>query len=101
MPPARGETPTSVLAVRVTPRSSRPGIVTWEEGVLRVNVSAPPVGGRANRELVGVIAKGLGVARSCVEILSGGSGRKKRLRIVGMSQESLEAVAARFRREEG
>ena len=97
----RGDSPSLVLPVRVTPRSSRPGIVAWEGGVLRVNVSSPPIGGRANRELVRLVAEGLGVARSCVEMLSGASGREKRLRILGMSRQDLEALVVRFKREEG
>lgn len=91
----------SILVVRVTPRSSRAGIVSWEEGVLRVNVSSPPVGGRANRELVRLLAQGLGIARSCVDVISGASGRDKRLRILGISQEGLESWVLRFKREEG
>lgn len=91
------ECPNSILAVRVTLRSSRPGIGAWEGGVLHVNLSAPPVRGRANRELVRVIAGGLGIAPFRAEVVSGATRREKRVRILGVSQEDLESWAAQFK----
>jgi hypothetical protein len=95
-----GDSLAAVLVVRVTPRSSRPGVVAWERGVLRVHLSSPPVGGQANRELLRMIADGLGIARSRVEMISGAYGRDKRLRILGISQEDLESWVAGFKRRE-
>ncbi|MFH1743980.1 MAG: DUF167 domain-containing protein [bacterium] len=90
------ESSVSVLNVRVTPRSSRSAVGTWKDGILRIHLTSPPVGGRANREMGALLAKTLGVARSCVEILSGGKGRDKRLKIVGLSQQDLEVRLAEF-----
>ena len=97
---SRQESDISVLAVRVTPRSSRSAIGTWRDGILRVHFTSFLVGGRANRELGSLLAKALGVARSSVEILSGHKGRDKRLRIIGLLQEDLEIQLAEFGEED-
>ncbi len=90
----------SVVAVRVSPRSSRPGVAKWDGSVLRVNLSSPPVDGKANRELIRVISKEIGVARSCIELAAGTANRDKRLRVVGISQTDLQDRLDRFRRNE-
>jgi uncharacterized protein (TIGR00251 family) len=68
-----------VIAVRVTPRSSKPGVGEWREGELQVRVAAAPTDGEANAALIKLLAKELGVPKSSVEILSGESSRHKRI----------------------
>ena len=52
-----------VFPVRVVPNAKKNEIVGVEGGVLRVRVSAPPVGGKANEVLVEFLAKALGVRK--------------------------------------
>lgn len=73
-----------VVAVRVTPRSSKPGIGGWREGAdgreeLEIRVSAAPTDGKANAAVIKLLAKELGVARSSIEIVSGETSRHKRI----------------------
>ena len=49
-----------VVKVKVVPRSSRPGIQGVEGDHLKVRLKSPPVEGKANKELVEVMAKALG-----------------------------------------
>jgi uncharacterized protein (TIGR00251 family) len=70
-----------VLQLRIQPRASRDEIVGPYGGSLKVRITAPPVDGRANVHLVNFLARAFGVSRSAVELLSGGSGRDKRVRI--------------------
>jgi uncharacterized protein (TIGR00251 family) len=83
------------LRVRVTPRSSRDEVVGWQEGVLRVRVQAPPVGGRANQALARLLAEALGVARGAVEVVRGHRGREKTVRVVGLDEEGVKSRLAR------
>jgi uncharacterized protein (TIGR00251 family) len=74
----------STIAVRVTPRSSKPGIGRWLSGAggreeLEVRVAEPPTGGAANEAVVKVLSKALGISRSEVSIISGHVGRHKRV----------------------
>ena len=71
-----------VLAVHVSPRASRSGIDGVDaEGCLRVRVTAPPVEGAANDALVALLAAELGIRRSAVLVVSGATGRHKRVRV--------------------
>lgn len=75
-----------MLAVRVTPRSAKPGIGGWRTGPdgrveLDVRVAEAPIDGAANEALVKQLAKALGVSRSELSILSGGASRHKRVAI--------------------
>jgi uncharacterized protein (TIGR00251 family) len=73
-----------ILAVRVTPRSAKPGISGWRAGAdgreeLEVRVAEAPADGVANEAVVKLLAKALGVSRSEVTIISGHNARHKRV----------------------
>ena len=61
------------LRVKVKPNALEP----QSDGTWLARVKAPPVDGKANAELVRLIAEQLGVPRACVEIKSGGASRLK------------------------
>ncbi len=73
------------ITVRVQPRASRSGIVGPHGDALKVRVAAPPVEGAANRELVRLLAKALGVPRGAVAIVKGEGSRTKVLRVEGVT----------------
>ena len=78
------------LEIRVLPRSSKSQIVNRVGEVYKVKVTAPPVEGKANKALVELLAKELGVSRGRVEIVSGKASRLKSVRIHGLSSEEIE-----------
>lgn len=79
-----------VIAVRVTPRSSRDAIEGVDEaGELRVRVTAPPADGAANAAVVKLLAKTLGVPKGAVTVVSGATSRHKRLRIAAVAVAEL------------
>ena len=80
------------IVVRVVPRASRSEIVGMHDGALKVRIAAAPVDGAANAELVKLLAKSFGVAKSDIEIVAGGSSKTKRVRITGASNAAVEAV---------
>jgi uncharacterized protein (TIGR00251 family) len=82
------------IGVRVTPRSSRSEVVGFEDGVLKVRISASPVDNAANAELIKVLAKTLNVPKSSIEIISGQTSRVKRVRVGGLTPELLNARLA-------
>jgi hypothetical protein len=61
------------------------------DGVLRCRVGAAPVDGEANAALCRLLAAELGVAPSAVRIVSGATGRRKRLTVAGVGREALVA----------
>jgi uncharacterized protein (TIGR00251 family) len=72
---------TLILSVRVQPRASRDEIGEVQAGRLKVRITAPPVDGKANTHLIRFLAEEFGVSRARVELISGETGREKRLRI--------------------
>ena len=77
------------LSVRLTPRASREEIAGFEGETLRVRVTAPPVEGRANRALVRLLAKRLGVPRGAVRVVTGQTSRSKAVAIAGLDAAEL------------
>jgi uncharacterized protein len=76
----------SILAVRVTPRSAKPGIGAWRDGgdgreELEIRVAEAPTDGAANAAVVKLLAKALGASRSELSIISGETSRHKRIAI--------------------
>ena len=69
--------------VHVVPGSKREGVVGVHGDALKVAVRARPEKGKANASLVAALSRVVGVRRSAVEIVSGHSSRRKRVRIDG------------------
>ncbi len=86
--------------VRLTPRATRTEVCGIAEGVdgaaLQVRVRAVPEKGKANKALLEILAKWLGVAKSDVTLVSGGKSRLKRIHIAGSSDELIDAVNSRI-----
>ena len=80
------------IDVLVVPRASRTKIVGEHESRLKVQLNAPPVDGEANRALIKLLAKTLGARKSDVQIVSGETGRRKRVRVFGMSADAVEQL---------
>lgn len=78
-----------VLAVKVVPRAARNELAGFQEGVLRIRLTAPPVEGAANQALVRFLADLLGVSRQEVEIVAGQAGRQKLVKVHGLSPEQV------------
>ena len=78
-----------ILAVRVTPRSAKPGIGGWRESQGgREELEVRVADGAANDAVVRLLAKAFGVSRSELSIISGATSRRKR---VGIPFDLVEA----------
>jgi uncharacterized protein (TIGR00251 family) len=79
----------------VQPRASRAVVGPVVGDRLRVAVVAPPVDGKANEAVVRALAEALGVPRGAVEIVRGETGRRKTVRVRGVTLAALLAAANR------
>ena len=77
------------MRVRVIPRSGK-NLIEWEEGGLKVRLTAPPVEGAANEALVALLAQCLGLPKRDIQIVHGTTGRHKIVEISGMTVEAIE-----------
>ena len=73
-----------IVDVRVIPRAAKSGVAGTRGGALLVRLTAPPVEGAANAELIEVIARALDVPRRSVTIVGGDRSRQKRVRVEGI-----------------
>ena len=80
------------LAVLVQPRASRTRVVGEHDGLLKIQLAAPPVDGEANAALLEFLAKQLGVPRRQVTLTAGDASRRKRVTVAGVDAERVEAV---------
>ena len=88
MDPWRYSTAGISVALRVTPRGGRDdidGLETLADGrsVVKVRVRAIADGGGANRAVMELLAKALGVPKARVKIISGATSRLKQVAVDG------------------
>ena len=84
-----------LLAVRLTPRARKDGIsgvIDSGDGrtALAIRIAAPPVEGAANKALIALLSKRLGIRKAEVTIRSGEASRLKIVRLAGLSEAALE-----------
>src|SRR5262245_17346163 len=84
------------LSVKVVPGASRSRVAGVFDRALRVAIVAPPEGGRANAELIKLLAEVFAVKRAAVCILRGQTQRQKLVRIDGMAPLAAEERLAAF-----
>ena len=82
-----------VVDIVVKPRSSREGVGPVQGDRLVIAVNAPPVDGKANLAVVRVLAETFGIPRSSVTIVRGETGRRKIVRLAGVTAAMVEKIA--------
>jgi len=70
-----------ILNVRVQPRASRDEVVGQHGEQLKIRLTAPPIDGKANQQLLKFLATLCDVPGTQVELLSGAGARNKRIRV--------------------
>ncbi|RMF81914.1 MAG: YggU family protein [Nitrospirae bacterium] len=83
------------LRVRVQPRASRTGIAGLHGEALKVQLTAPPVEGKANQALVALLAKRLRLPKGAITVARGTTGRDKVVRIEGLPCAEIAARLGR------
>jgi hypothetical protein len=71
----------SILQVKVKPNARASSFTQSQDGTWIARLQSPPVDGKANRELIALVAAHFRCSKSCVSIKSGASGRVKLVRI--------------------
>ena len=83
----------TLVDVWVIPGSSRSGIGGLHDGRVRVRVTAPPEGGRANREAAALGAAACGARRG--RVAAGPGSRRKVVEVPGIAPAEARAALRR------
>jgi len=82
--------PTSQITVKVVPGASRAGVVGWLGDALKIRVTAPPEGGKANAAVERLLADALGLGKGAVTIVAGHGSPRKIVEIVGLARDEVD-----------
>ena len=81
--------------LRIKPRSRRRRLLRNATGELCLELTAPPVEGRANEAAIDFLAESLHVPRRSVELVTGAKSRRKLFRVTsGSPQQTIERLEA-------
>lgn len=78
-----------VLTIHVAPRASKDEVRGIHGDAVKIRLRAPPVEGRANRELIRFLSRKLDIPARQIGLLTGKSGRRKRVSIAGLSASEV------------
>ncbi|MBU8902634.1 MAG: YggU family protein [Victivallales bacterium] len=73
----------------IQPRSSRNAVVGVHGDAIKIALTAPPIDGKANKELLKFLAKYFKLSKSDLHLVSGESLRAKIIRINGLNKEAV------------
>ena len=71
----------TTLSVKVKPNARVSSLVQSDDGSWIATLKSPPVDGKANAELIGLVAERFGCPKAAVSIKAGAGGRTKLIRI--------------------
>ena len=83
------------IEIRVQPNSNRREVVVGQDGVIRVYVTEAPVDGHANKAVIKLLAKHIGVPRNAIDIERGVRSRDKVVTVTGVGKGEVQAKLMR------
>jgi len=78
-----------VLTLHAVPRSSTTALQGHHGDAIKIRLQAPPVKGKANAALVRFLSRLLGIPPRQIILISGESGRRKRVLVSGLGETAI------------
>ena len=75
------------INVRIVPKSAKQEIAGIYNERVKIKIGSAPEGGKANKELIELLSKKIGIAKSSIEIVSGELSQNKTIRIKGITSD--------------
>ena len=89
--PALSSKPISIW-IHAQPRAGKSEVICKHGDAVKVRLKAPPVDGKANEELVRMLAKAIGIPKAAIQITHGETGRRKRVTLEGVTEAEVLAA---------
>ena len=80
---------TAKILVQVHPGAKRNEVLRFENGIWHLKIAAPPVEGKANKELVDFLSEVLDVSKSRISIEKGAASHKKLIAVEGITEAHI------------
>lgn len=80
------------LHLFIQPKASKNEIVGPHNGELKIKLTAPPVDGKANSELINFLAETYGIPKRRIQITKGETGRHKTVEIEALTLEEAQSI---------
>ncbi|MDR1921390.1 MAG: DUF167 domain-containing protein [Candidatus Adiutrix sp.] len=81
--------PVSRLGVTLSPRAKNDALVGPHDGGVKIKIAAPPAGGAANAALIRFLAEILALPQAALSLAAGQTGRRKIIRVAGLTEEEM------------
>jgi hypothetical protein len=81
-----------ILRLHIQPRASKSEVCGVQGDALKIRLTSPPVDGAANKLCCEFLADLFKVPKSAVEIISGETSRKKRVKITAIDTARLKQI---------
>jgi len=78
------------IAVQAHPGAKRNEVLRLQDGVWHLKIAAPPLEGKANKELLEFLSDILDISKSRLSIDKGATSHRKLISLQGMTAEELE-----------
>ncbi len=77
------------LTLTIQANAHKSEIVGLYNDTLKIKIKAPPVDGKANKEIISFLSEKLGITQKNIEILKGDKNKNKIVLLMGESLQSL------------
>lgn len=84
----------ATVQVKVVPGASKTRIVGRYGDAIKIQVAAPPEGGKANDAVIKLIADTLGIRRQQVQLVRGHAQARKTIEVDGVDQAAVDSALA-------
>jgi uncharacterized protein (TIGR00251 family) len=78
------------ISLRIQPSAPKNEVAGLVSGVWKIRIAAPPVEGKANREIIEYLSDVLDVSKSSIAIVRGETGRDKVVVVFGLTRGEIE-----------
>lgn len=80
------------LHLFIQPKASKNEVIGPHNGELKVKITAPPIDGRANEELIEFLADLFHIAKRNISVIKGDTGRHKTVDVLGVDLAHAQQV---------
>jgi len=89
----------TTLTVHIQPRAKRSEVLGFTDGILRLKIAAPPIEGKANKEVINYLSDILDIPKSSIDMEHGHTSKIKVIAINGLDRESIYERVEAVRRK--